>query len=141
MTTGTINAGRDRGARAGSLRWRLGLAYSLIAAVLLAVILTLTSLIVERALIDSTAARLEIEAGLIASESDTRRGVTATDLAAGELAGILGGQETGVVVLDAAGATLASVANGAADAVVAARLSADDYGRVIAEGSDPDSRW
>ena len=118
--------------RAASLRWRLGLAYTVIAGVLLAVVLALTGAIVERALIDSTAARLEIEAGLIASESDTGRGVTATDLAAGELAGVLGGQETGVVVLDPAGATLASVSNGAADAVVAARLAPEAYAQIVA---------
>jgi two-component system, OmpR family, sensor kinase len=119
------------GGQAASLRWRLGLAYALIAAVLLAVVLGLTNAIVEQALIEATAARLEIEAGLIASESDTGRGVTATDLAAGELAGVLGGQQTGVVVLDPAGATLASVSNGAADAVVAARLAPEAYARIV----------
>lgn len=117
---------------AASLRWRLGLAYALIAAVLLAVVLGLTNAVVERALIEGTASRLEIEAGLIASESDTGRGVTATDLAAGELAGVLGGQETGVVVLDPAGATLASVSNGAADAVVAARMAPEAYAQIVA---------
>ena len=122
------------GGRGGSLAWRLGLAYAVIAAVLLAVVLALTNGIVERALIDSTAARLEIEAGLIASESEGGRGVTATDLAAGELVGVLGGQETGVVVLDPAGATLASVSNGAAEPVVAARLSPDAYAQVVSGG-------
>ena len=122
------------GGRGASLGWRLGLAYAAIAAVLLAVVLVLTNGIVERALIDSTAARLEIEAGLIASESEDARGVTATDLAAGDLVGVLGGQETGVVVLDPAGATLASVSNGAADAVVAARLSPEAYAQVISGG-------
>ena len=122
------------GGRGGSLGWRLGLAYAVIAAVLLAVVLALTNGIVERALIDSTAARLEIEAGLIASESEGGRGVTATDLAAGELVGVLGGQETGVVVLDPAGATLASVSNGAAEPVVAARLSPDVYAQVVSGG-------
>jgi two-component system OmpR family sensor kinase len=121
------------GPRAASLSWRLALAYTVIAGVLLVVVLALTSAIVERALIDSTSDRLEIEAGLIASESDVGRGVTATDLAAGELAGILGGQETGVVVLDPAGATLASVANGAADAVVAARLAPEQYAQVVSD--------
>jgi len=122
------------GGRGGSLGWRLGLAYAVIAAALLAVVLALTNGIVERALIDSTAARLEIEAGLIASESEGGRGVTATDLAAGELVGVLGGQETGVVVLDPAGATLASVSNGAAEPVVAARLSPDVYAQVVSGG-------
>ena len=122
------------GGRGGSLGWRLGFAYAAIAAVLLAVVLVLTNGIVERALIDSTAARLEIEAGLIASESEGGRGVTATDLAAGELVGVLGGQETGVVVLDPSGATLASVSNGAAEPVVAARLSPDAYAQVVSGG-------
>jgi two-component system, OmpR family, sensor kinase len=126
-----VATSRPLGGRATSLSWRLALAYTVIAGVLLAVVLALTNAVVERALIDSTAARLEIEAGLIASESDAGRGVTATDLAAGELAGILGGQETGVVVLDSAGATLASVANGAADAVVAARLTPEAYAEVL----------
>ena len=98
---------------------------------LLAGVLTLANGIVERALIDSTAARLEIEAGLIATETGTGRGVTATDLAAGELAGVLGGQETGVVVLDTAGTTLASVSNGAADAVVSARLAPEAYAQIV----------
>jgi len=120
------------GGGAASLRWRLGLAYALIAAVLLAVVLGLANAVVERALIEGTASRLEIEAGLIASESGTGRGVTATDLAAGELAGVLGGQETGVVVLDPAGATLAFVSNGAADPVVAARLAPEAYAQIVA---------
>ena len=122
------------GGRGTSLGWRLGLAYAVIAGVLLAVVLALTNAVVERALIESTADRLEIEAGLIASQSDIGRGVTATDLAAGELAGVLGGQETGVVVLDPAGATLASVSNGAADAVVAARLTLETYAQVVSGG-------
>jgi len=117
---------------ATSLRWRLGIVHRRLAAVLLAAVLGLTSLVVKEALIDSTAARLEIEAGLIASQGNAGRGVTATDLAAGELAGILGGQETGVVVLDATGATLASVSNGAADPVVNARLSTAAYAEIVA---------
>jgi two-component system OmpR family sensor kinase len=127
--------GRRLGGRPASLRWRLGVAYAVIAGVLLLVVLALTSAIVERALVDSTAARLEIEAGLIASHSETGRGVTATDLAAGEVAGVLGGQQTGVVVLDPSGATLASVSNGAAEAIVAARLAPEAY-RQIAAGTD-----
>jgi two-component system OmpR family sensor kinase len=126
-----VGPARLLGGRGTSLSWRLGLAYTVIAGVLLAAVLALTNAIVERALIESTADRLEIEAGLIASQSDTGRGVTATDLAAGELAGVLGGQETGVVVLDPAGATLASVSNGAADAVVAARLTPNAYAEVV----------
>ena len=120
--------------RVGSLRWRLGVAYALVLAVMLGLVLAAAGAIVERALIESTADRLEIEAGLIISESGGRRGVTATDLAAGDLAAILGGQETAVVVLDASGSTLASQSNGAPPGVVDARLDPARYATVVASG-------
>ena len=128
----------SRISRAGSLRWRLGLAYALILAAMLALVLAVAGAIVERALIESTASRLEIEAGLIATETGGKRGVTATDLAAGDLAAVLGGQETAVVVLDAAGTTLAAEANGAPDEVVGARLDAASYASVLASGESTD---
>src|SRR5829696_8111702 len=118
-------------ARASSLRWRLALAYAVILAVTLAVVLAVAGAIVERALIDSTASRLEIEAGLIAAETGGKRGVTATDLAAGDLAAVLGGQQTAVVVLDAAGMTLAAQWNGAPAEVLDARLDAATYASVL----------
>ncbi|HYN69968.1 MAG TPA: ATP-binding protein [Candidatus Eisenbacteria bacterium] len=120
--------------RFGSLRWRLGLAYGIVMGVALALVLLVASAIVERGLIESTADRLEIEAGLIVTESGGRKGVTPTDLAAGDLAALLGGQETAVVVLDPAGATLAAEANGASASVLEARLGAATYGTILATG-------
>lgn len=124
--------------RMGSLRARLALAYAVVLAVLLGLILAVASSIVERALIESTASRLEIEAGLIATETGGRRGVTATDLAAGDLATVLGGQETAVIVLDAAGTTLASEANGATAAVTGARLGSAAYAAILGTGTATD---
>ena len=63
--------------RLGSLRRRLGLAYAVVLALMLGLVLTVAGSIVERALIESTASRLEIEAGLIATETGGRRGITA----------------------------------------------------------------
>lgn len=120
--------------RVGSLRWRLGLAFALVLAVMLGLVLAVTGAVVERALIQSTADRLEIEAGLIASETGGKKGVTATDLAAGDLAALLGGQETAVVVLDPSGATLAAESNGAAPGVLNARLEPTRYATVVAGG-------
>ncbi len=124
--------------RPGSLRWRLAIAYAVVLAVALGVVLMVAGAIVERALIESTASRLKIEAGLIATETGGRRGVTAIDLAAGDLAAVLGGQETAVVVLDAAGTTLAAQANGALVDVVRARLDAATYARILASGETID---
>jgi two-component system OmpR family sensor kinase len=123
----------------GSLRWRLAATYGVVLAIMLALVLVVVGAVVERALIDGTASRLEIEAGLIAADSGGRKGVTATDLAAGDLAGVLGGQETAVVILDADGRTLAVEANGAAPAVVNARLDAGRYRNVIAGGETVDA--
>lgn len=120
--------------RSSSLRWRLALAYALILAVTLGLVLAVAGSIVERALIENTASRLEIEAGLLATETGGKRGVTATDLAAGDLAAVLGGQQTAVVVLDPLGATLASEAHGAAADVVDARLDATRYASILASG-------
>lgn len=124
--------------RAGSLRWRLALAYAAILAAMLALVLAVAGAMVERALIESTASRLEIEAGLIATETGGKRGVTATDLAAGDLAAVLGGQETAVVVLDGAGMTLAAEANGAPAEVVGARLDLPTYASILASGESTD---
>jgi signal transduction histidine kinase len=124
--------------RASSLRWRLALAYAVILAVTLGVVLTVAGAIVERSLIESTASRLEVEAGLIATQTGGKRGVTATDLAAGDLAAVLGGQETAVVVLDAAGTTLAAQGNRAPAEVLGARLDAATYASVLANGESAD---
>jgi two-component system OmpR family sensor kinase len=120
--------------RFGSLRWQLGLAYAVLLGLMLALVLTVANAIVERGLIESAAERLEIEAGLIVTESGGRKGVTATDLAAGDLAAVLGGRETAVVVLDPGGTTLAAEPNGAVADVVAARLDAATYASILASG-------
>ncbi len=131
----TVSSGISR---AGSLRWRLALAYAVVLAVALSVVLTVAGAIVERALIENTASRLEIEAGLIATETGGKRGVTATDLAAGDLAAVLGGQETAVVVIDEGGTMLAAEANGAPAEVVSARLDAPTYASILASGESAD---
>jgi two-component system, OmpR family, sensor kinase len=124
--------------RGGPLRRRLGLAYAIVLAVMLGLVFAVAGAIVERALIESTANRLEIEAGLIATQTGGKRGVTATDLAAGDLAAVLGGQETAVVVLGPAGTTLAAEANGARSGVVDARLDPATYQRILTSGEPTD---
>ena len=113
---------------AGSLRWRLGLLYALVLAAALAGVLVLVNTLVERALIDNTIARLEIEAGLIA---DSAGNAPSTTLPAPDVARILGGQQTAVVIVDRSGAELAAQANGASAEVVDARLDAATYASVL----------
>ena len=120
--------------RPRSLRWRLGLLYAVVIAIALAATLGIVNVLVERALIDDTAARLELEAGLIAPTSPGQGNAPATTLAAPDLARILGGQATAVVILDGDGATLAAEPNGAAQAVVDARLDTGAYQTVLADG-------
>jgi signal transduction histidine kinase len=122
--------------RLRSLRWRLALLYVGVAAAMLAVVLTVVTTAVEAALIRTTAQRLEVEAGLVAAEGGPgNKGPRATDLAAGDLAAILGGTGTAVVILDANGAPLAAQANGAPPEVQVARLDPADYSTVIATGT------
>ena len=111
-----------------SLRWRLGLVYAVVLAGCLAIILALVGALVERALIDSTAARLQVEAGLIA---DAAGNAPTTTLPAPEVARILGGQETAVVILDESGSTLATQANGATADVFGARLASTTYAAAV----------
>jgi two-component system OmpR family sensor kinase len=111
-----------------SLRWRLGLVYALVLAGCLVVILSLVGALVERALIESTAARLQVEAGLIA---DAAGNAPTTTLPAPEVARILGGQETAVVILDESGTTLAMQANGATADVLGARLARTTYAAAV----------
>jgi signal transduction histidine kinase len=115
------------------LRWRLAL---LLGAILLAttgLLLVAVSLAAERVLIDSTAERLEIGAGLVADQP--RRGPPATALDASAVARLLGGQGTAVTILDGSGTTLATAQNGAPPDVAAARLTAADYSEAIAGGT------
>lgn len=121
--------------RFGTLRWRLTALYAAVAAVMLIVVLVIGGAVVETALLQSTAERLEIEAGLVVADATGgRRGPRATDLAAGDLATVLGGQGTAVVILDGAGGTLAAEANGATTPIVTARLDNADYAAALAAG-------
>jgi signal transduction histidine kinase len=122
--------------RLRSIRWRLALLYTAVAALILVVVLTVTTAAVEAALVKTTADRLEIEAGLIAAEPGPgRKGARATDLAASDLATILGGNGTAVVILDKDGLAMASESNGAPPEILAARLLTADYANVVASGS------
>ena len=130
-----------------TLRWRLTALYAAVAAVMLIVVLAIGGAVVETALLQSTAERLEIEAGLVVADATGgRRGPRATDLAAGDLATVLGGQGTAVVILDGAGGTLAAEPNGATTPIVTARLDTADYaaaldsGRVRDRGPNPAQR-
>ena len=121
--------------RFGTLRWRLTALYAAVAAVMLIVVLAIGGAVVETALLQSTAERLEIEAGLVVADATGgRRGPRATDLAAGDLATVLGGQGTAVVILDGAGGTLAAEPNGATTPIVTARLDNADYAAALAAG-------
>jgi len=121
---------------AHSIRWRLGLLYGLLLAVMLAVTLGVIAIFVERALVESTVSRLEIEAGLLTATTAGRNGVTATDLAAGDLAHVLGGDGTAVTIINPGGTTLAAEPNGTSDAVAGARLTAGEYQAVLS-GAGP----
>ena len=107
-------------------------------AVALAFTLVVVDLLVERALIDDTAARLELEAGLIAPTSPGRGNAPITSLAPPDLARALGGQQTAVVILDSGGSTVASEANGSSQAVLDARLDPGTYHFVAASGGTVD---
>jgi signal transduction histidine kinase len=118
-----------------TLRWRLTALYAGVAAVMLIVVLAVGGAVVEAALVRSTADRLEIEAGLVVADATGgRRGPRATDLAAGDLATVLGGQGTAVVILDGAGETLAAEPNGVTAPILAARLGAADYAAALTAG-------
>ena len=124
----------------GSLRLRLVALYAVIALAMLVVVLVVVGAAVERSLVTATADRLEIEAGLIVADAggNPKKGPRATDLAAGDLAGALGGRGTAVTVLDAEGVTLAAADNGASPSVAAARLDPALYGAVVASGESLD---
>ena len=118
-----------------SLRWRLTALYAAVAAVMLIVVLAIGGAVVEAALVRSTAERLEIEAGLVVADATGgRRGPRATDLAAGDLATVLGGRGTAVVIIDGAGGTLAAEPNGATAPIVTARLDPGDYASALSAG-------
>ena len=116
--------------RALSLRWRLAAIYAAVVATALFAVLSVVQLVVARALVEATADRLELEAGLIAADQG-RAGVSTTTLAASDLAPLLGGQATAVLILDESGSLLAVEANNADPWVVDARLSSADYQQVL----------
>ena len=118
-----------------TLRWRLTALYGAVAAVMLIVVLAIGGAVVEQALVQSTAERLEIEAGLVVADAaGGRRGPRATDLAAGDLATVLGGRGTAVVIIDGAGGTLAAEPNGATAPIATARLDPRDYASALSTG-------
>lgn len=117
------------------LRWRLGLLYTGIAAAMLLVLYAVAGASIESALVRSAGERLEITAGLVVADAAGERRVTATDLAAGDLAVVLGGYGTAVVIVGEGGEVLAAEANGAASDVVAARLQDAEYASVIGHGA------
>jgi len=118
-----------------SLRSRLVVLYAGIAAAMLIAAYSVAGANLETALVNSAAERLKIEAGLVVADAAGGRGATATDLAAGDLAAILGGYGTAVAVIDGGGNVLAAEPNGADPAVLEARLNAAEYAGVIATGS------
>jgi signal transduction histidine kinase len=114
------------------LRWRLAL---LLGAILLSttgLLLVAVSVAAERVLIDSTAERLEIGAGLLVDRP--RNGPPVTALDASEVAQLLGGQGTAVSIIDAAGVTLATAENGAPAEVSSVRLTAAAYEAALQGG-------
>ena len=119
----------------GSLRGRLVILYAAIAAGMLLAAYSVAGASLESALVNSAAERLKIEAGLVVAEAAGGRGATATDMAAGDLAAILGGYGTAVAIIDGGGNVLAAEPNGADPAVLEARLGAAEYANVIATGS------
>jgi signal transduction histidine kinase len=115
------------------LRWRLAL---LLGAILLSttgLLLIAVSVAAERVLIESTAERLEIGAGLLVDRP--RNGPPVTALDASEVAQLLGGQGTAVTIINGDGTTLAAAENGAPADVVGVRLTAAAYSAAIAGGT------
>ena len=115
------------------LRWRLAL---LLGAILLSttgLLLVAVSLAAERVLIDSTAERLEIGAGLLVDRQRNDPPVTALD--ASTVVKLLGGQGTAVTILNSDGTPLATADNGAPAEVVAARLTTSAYAAAVATRS------
>jgi signal transduction histidine kinase len=116
-------------ARHWPLRWRLGFVIGVVMAATLGSIVVVAGAVAEQALIDSTAERLEIGAGLIAERP--RAGPPVTALGASDVARLLGGQGTAVTILDDRGRVLASADNGAPPALAETRLSTAEYEEVI----------
>jgi signal transduction histidine kinase len=115
------------------LRWRLALLLGTILLATTGLLLVAVSIAAERVLIDSTAERLEIGAGLLVDRP--RKGPPVTALDASAVANLLGGQGTAVTILDERGAIIATAQNGAPTDVAAVRLTATDYGGALQAGT------
>ena len=115
------------------LRWRLAVLLGIVLLATIGLLLAAVSIATERVLIDSTAERLEIGAGLLVDRP--RKGPPATALDASDVATLLGGQGTAVAIIDGGGATLASADNGAPADVAAVRLPAAEYASAISQGT------
>jgi signal transduction histidine kinase len=114
------------------LRWRLAIILVAVVVSTIGAVLVVVSLAAERVLVDSTAERLEIGAGLLADQP--RRGPPVTELEASQVVRLLGGQETAVAIIDEGGSTLASADNGAAPIVADIRFTPGDYAAIFASG-------
>jgi len=114
------------------LRVRLALMLGTVLVVAIAVVLVAVGVAVDRVLVGQTAERLEIGAGLLLDRP--RSGPPVTELDASEVARLLGGQGTAVVILGADGALLGTADNGAPPDVAGARLDDASYAAAIASG-------
>ena len=118
---------------AGSLRARLTLVYALVLAGVLVVLLAAMNIGVEQVLIDNTAGRLEVGAGLV-STTRNANGPPTSSLSASDAANAIGSDQTAVTVLDGTGQVIAATPNGAPPEVVAARLDSATYANLVSTG-------
>lgn len=103
-----------------TLRGRLALLYAATLTVSLVVVFAALNAIVANVLVENTASRLELGAGLV---DDVRgRGAPRIEIAASEAVGLIGALGTAVAIIDADGDVIASEANGAEPWVVATTL-------------------
>ena len=117
----------------GSLRGRLTIVYALVLAGVLVVLLAAMNIGVEQVLIDNTAGRLAVGAGLV-STTRNADGPPTSSLSAVDAANAIGSDQTAVTVLDGAGQVIAATSNGAPPEVIAARLDPATYGNLVSTG-------
>jgi signal transduction histidine kinase len=102
-----------------TLRGRLALLHAATLTISLVVVFAALNAIVANVLIENTASRLELGAGLV----DVRgNGAPRIEIAASEAVGLIGALGTAVAIVDADGDVIASEANGAEPWVVATTL-------------------
>lgn len=105
-----------------SLRGRLALLYAATLTLSLVVVFAALNAIVENVLVENTASRLELGAGLV---DDVRgRGTPRIEIAASEAVALIGALGTAVAIVDGDGSVIASETNGAEPWVAAATLPA-----------------